>query len=480
MIKRIVALLFFSTACFAQDKLSLDDYLKQVINSNSDVKSAGLAIEATANKVLELDMVYSPLLNAGFNYNNDRSGAGFGSALPYDKMEAETWNLNLSKKLELGSTLSAGYTSSSAEFNLMSPTNIFGQNYSSFAGYQQQAFIRMDQSLLRDFGSGLTKSGIEKSKFIALAGQYVQLFKKQQLLLKARSAYWSLSLARDIVDFRGVSLDRAERVQKWNEKRYGLDLVEKSDYLQSKAAYKLRQLNLQMSIEDMMNASKDFNQFRGKLSSSVPEELTRMADIMTVYDAIKEISYSGSRADVLAARAQAQSAESAKKETYYRSLPELTLSGTASVNGIGLNYTDSWNQLNNMEKPAYVVGLNIIVPFDYKTLQKVRHGYDVDYLAAGESLSSAELSAKNDWEQLVRNWHDVKARIELARQIRDVQTERVTETQYRFEKGRVTTFDLLNAQNDLDDSMLTLYRLIFEEIMTYSQAELYNTNPIQQ
>jgi outer membrane protein TolC len=465
--------------CFAQDKLSLEDYIKQVEQNNPDVRSCDLAIDAMANKVLELDMVYSPLLNAALNYDNDRSGANFNSALQYDKMEAESWNVNLSKKLESGSTLTAGYTNTSAEFNLLFPTSIFGQTYSAFSGYQMQAFIKLDQSLLRDFNSGLTRNGIEKNKSLVLAGEYAQLFRKQQILLKARSAYWNLSLTRDIVDFRKISLDRAERVQKWNEKRYGLDLVEKSDYLQSKAAYKSRQLNLQMSTEDDTNAAKDFNQARGRSASSVPEELVRISDIMTIYDAIKDITYTGARADVLAARAQQDSAEFAKKETYYRSLPELTLSGTASVNGIALNYTDTWNQLNSMDKPAYMIGLNFTVPLDYKTLRKVKYGYDTDYRSAGESLQNTELSAKNDWDQLVRNWHDVKTRIELARQIRDDQNDRVNEMQHMFEKGRTTTFELLNAQNDLDDSTLTLYRLIFEEIVTYAQSELYNTKPIK-
>jgi outer membrane protein TolC len=55
----------------------------------------------------------------------------------------------------------------------------------------------------------------------------------------------------------------------------------------------------------------------------------------------------------------------------------------------------------------------------------------------------------------------------------------VESEQKRFQRGRTTTFLVLNAENDLDDATLSVYRLIFEELLTKAQAELFNTKPIQ-
>lgn len=481
MIKRAFILLLIAGTGFAQDKLTLDEYLKQVVNNNSEIKACDLTVKAMENKILELDMVFSSVLGGGYNYIYDKSGAGFGSTLPTDKMTVDSWSFNYMKKLRTGSSITAGYASSSAGFDLLSPTDILGNGtkYSSFNGSDIKTFFKVDQSLLRDFKSGITKTGIDKVKALNRAGQYMQIFKKQQILLKAKSVYWGLSLSREIVELRKTSLERAEKVLKWNENRYNLDLTQKNDFLQSQAGYRLRQLNLQMAVEDVANASRDFNELRGGSLSTVQEEITKISDAISIYSEIKNISYTGRRADVLAAKEQYKSAEFAKEETFYRSMPELTLSGMASLHGLSFNYSDSWSQVTGMDKPAYSIGLNFMVPLDYKTLDKVKEGYAVDYQSAGEILKKVELSSGNDWEQLVRNWNNVRARIELAAQVRDVQSERVKEEQKLFEKGRTTTFLLLNAENDLDDSSLTLYRLIYEEIMTYSQSELYNTQEIK-
>ena len=81
-IKIIFALLLISLApagnLFAQDTLTLDQYLAQVEANNPDIKSVNLAIKAAYGKTLELDMVYSPYFTADYNYLDDRSGAAFG------------------------------------------------------------------------------------------------------------------------------------------------------------------------------------------------------------------------------------------------------------------------------------------------------------------------------------------------------------------------------------------------------------------
>ncbi|MEI8218178.1 MAG: hypothetical protein WCG51_03925, partial [Elusimicrobiota bacterium] len=71
-----------------------------------------------------------------------------------------------------------------------------------------------------------------------------------------------------------------------------------------------------------------------------------------------------------------------------------------------------------------------------------------------------------------------RQRLMLAVQIRDIQEQRVTSEQKRFERGRTTTFQLLQAETDLDDASLIVYRLKYEELATLAQAELYHNSEI--
>ena len=479
-IYKILLFLFISSTAFAVQQLSLDSYLSQVEAGNPEVRAINASIDATELKMLELDMVYSSLFSGGYNYLKDKSGVGFGSTLPTEEMTANSWNLGLSKKLDFGTNLSMGYTNAIADFKLLSPTTIIpGTTLSSFTGYEIKPFFQVQQSLLRDFKSGLTKAGINKTKALSKSGQYIQLFKKQQIMLKARSIYWGLSLQREIVDFRKSSLDRSEKILKWTEDKLKLDLVEKSDYYQSQAVFKLHSLTLKISLEDEEKARRDFNEARGISGETVNEELSKVSDMSPYYSGIAELKNNGSRADVLASREVFKSAEFAKKETFYRSMPEVSLSGTYSLHGIGLNYNDAWGQVSGLDKPQYGIGISFIVPLDQQTLIKVKKGYVLDYQSGEDALKKAEISMDNDWNKLKRNWINIKEKISLAVEIKDIQNLRVINEMDRFKRGRTTTFLLLSAQNDLDDAAINLYRLIYEEIMTYAQSELYNTKELR-
>jgi outer membrane protein TolC len=196
------------------------------------------------------------------------------------------------------------------------------------------------------------------------------------------------------------------------------------------------------------------------------------------FESTRSLTKRGERADVLSARASYESSEQANRETYYRSLPELTLSGQYSLHGLGLSYSEALDQVTGLDKPTYAIGLNFTVPLDYSTLTKVRSGYKEDFESAKDALSQSEISARSDWDQLQRNWTNVKSRLALAVDIQGVQEKRVRNEQNMFERGRTTTFQLITAENDLDDATLNVYRLVFESILTYAQTELYATQPL--
>jgi outer membrane protein TolC len=471
-------LLLLGVNCFAEETLPLDDYLQQVESANQEIKALNLSMEALGEKVLELDMVYSPYLTGNYAFIDDRSGAGFGSTLPVDRTRANSLSIGASKKFLTGTNVSVGYSYSDASISLLSPTTIVGNTaLSSFTGYELRPTLQLSQSLLRDFNSGLTQSGIEKTKASARAAQYQQLFRKQQILMLARTAYWNLSLARDIVGFRQTSLDRTAKLLAWNEKRVKLDLADQGDLLEAKAGYQLRQLNLQLAREDEIKAGRDFNFYLGISSDAVDAAVEKLADKVSFYANVPELQRTGERADVLAAREQYESSKYADKETHYRSLPELTGTFQYALHGLDLGYWNAWHQVTGFNKPAYTLGLALIVPLDYKTLRTVQKGYKNDFYAAKEALDKTLLSSANDWDQLTVNWRNVKSRLSLAREIQTVQEQRVLNEQKKLARGRSTTFLVLTAENDLDDATLNVYRLVFEEFITAAQAELYNTAP---
>ncbi len=336
----LVCAIVVSPAVSHADIVTLDNYLQRVESENPDIIAVNLSIEAAWQKVLEADMVYSPFVSGSYTRVDDRSGPGFGSYLATDELKANELSLNASEKFRTGTNVSLGYTYMGADFSLLSPFNYLGTNYSSFSGYQLTPTLSLNQSLLRDFNAGLTQAGIDKAKSSVLAGQYMLLYRKQQLLLSARGAYWNLALDREVRDFRKASLDRADKLLKWNENKIKLDLIEQSDLLESQAAFRLRQLNLQLAQEDEVKASRTFNQMLGLKSDTVSEDLEKISDKVTAFSQIDKLVCNGKRADVLAAESTYRSSEFADKETKYRAMPELSFNASYALNGLGLAYSE--------------------------------------------------------------------------------------------------------------------------------------------
>ncbi|OGS27798.1 MAG: hypothetical protein A2297_01205, partial [Elusimicrobia bacterium RIFOXYB2_FULL_48_7] len=430
-------------------------------------------------KVLEMDLIYSPVAVANYTWMDDKSGAGFGSSLDTNRMYLNTWTLGLSKKTFTGSTLSLGYTNIDTEFYLNSPYSLGPYTLMNFNATDIKPFFRIDQSLLRDFMSRQTDANIKKTKAQVRSGQYMLLYSAQAVILKARMAYMSLSLAREIVVLRKEELSRAGEILKWNENRVNLDLADKGDLLQAQALQKLRQLNMKMAEEDEKNACREFNELLGRRGDIVAETIQPLSEISAGYSIESTLSSSGQRADVLSARAAFESAEYARVETLYRSYPEISATGMMSLHGLDFTKSGAFDQVTDADKPAYTLGLNLIIPLDFATLKKVRKGYDTDYQASKENLEKAKISADNEWSRLSRQWNSVKERLALAQDVKKIQAERLENERAKFARGRTTMYSLMSAENDLDDAAINVYRMMLEELSIYAQSELYNTKPFK-
>jgi len=297
-------------------------------------------------------------------------------------------------------------------------------------------------------------------------------------LLRTRSTYLALSLARDVANFRKQELKRAEDILKWNEERVNNDLADKGDLLQARGFLGLRKLNLQMAVEDERKTSRAFNELRGKEGSVVEESVTGLDEITEFYSKIEELKATGKRADVLSAKASLDSANFAKTETAFSLSPDVSVFGKVTLGGLDLTNDGSFSQVTNASKPIYLLGVNLNLPLDFGSSDIINKGYDLDVESAREALNKSELTANKDWLNLTENWRNVKARLETGLSIKNIQTERLEYARERFVKGRQTMAQLVQTENDLDDATLNYYRFVIEQVASYFEAELYNTQSI--
>lgn len=81
---------------------------------------------------------------------------------------------------------------------------------------------------------------------------------------------------------------------------------------------------------------------------------------------------------------------------------------------------------------------------------------------------------------MCEQWKRLSAKLAAAREVRDLQAQRLAEERKRYRQGKTTTFQLLSAENDLDQATLLLNQMMSEALMIRFQSALYHTQPIRQ
>jgi outer membrane protein TolC len=467
----ILSLALLPALAAAEDVLDLDAFLSQAREASPALAASAATVEGIPLKAREAEMIYSPLFTANLGLYDDREEPT--SAMSPERTRVKSWELGLSKKWFTGTNTTIGYGMNSTELFL--PSGIPAMYKAFFPptlSYTAKPSVSVSQSLLRDFMSGLTDSGLDKIRNAASGQEKLERYKANSVVFQAEQAYWALALARSTVKSKLESLERTGKMRDWTKRRADMNLSDRADLLQMEAAVKLRELDLKMAREEEVTAAQKFNTTRGLDGPSVPE---RLEDISArIGDGKVAVSKERDRLDVRATADFLESARHADRETFYRSLPELSAFGKAVFNGYELTATDAHDKAVDGKWPTYTAGIALIAPLDFWKLASVRRGYKSDYRGAKAGYEKARLEEAQDWDGLSRKAGDVATRLALAREIVSLQEERLANENRRYKAGRIVTSQLLTAEEDYEQARLTVLRLGFEKLLVEAQGRFYN------
>jgi outer membrane protein TolC len=305
------------------------------------------------------------------------------------------------------------------------------------------------------------------------------------LLFQAEQAYWSASLARDVLESARASLERARKLVESTEKKVSLNLSENSDLLQVQAGAKLRELNLRLAEQDLATAERSLDTWRGRTGAGAHEELEHINEKLDGFGrpaqgaglekaAVPAPAPSATRLDVQAAELALAGAEAGARETLYRGLPDVNAFATVTLNGHDPAAGGASGDALDGTHPTYTVGAALIAPLDFGRLRRVRSGHEAQERAAQREAERARLESAQDWGQLQAHWQDVEAKLALTREIETLQQQKFQAESERFNEGRTTTFQLLTFEEDYSQARVSRLRLGFERLLLEAQARLYN------
>jgi outer membrane protein TolC len=188
----------------------------------------------------------------------------------------------------------------------------------------------------------------------------------------------------------------------------------------------------------------------------LPEEAALPAD---------EAAALAARPDVEAARRRRDNLKWSARVARLDTLPDLSLDASYAFAGLDSTYRASWRDMSGWRHPVASVGASITVPLTFRLERLTRRQADLALAAAEAELAAAETSARRAWRDGLENLRLSRRRLEAARRLAKVETEKLAAGERDFRSGRVATDLLVRFQQDLRRARAELVRAEADEAL---------------
>ena len=459
---------------------TLAEYLAQVEAGNPALSAARAAERAAPARAGEVDLQYTPLLTGSFNWMDDRQEPA--TSFAPDRTLATQWNVGLAKRWSTGTALALGYGASYARLFLAPlPPGLFlppalTAGFLPAPAWTARPSVTVSQSLWKDLVARGAQAGSDKVRAQAAAGAALQEFQVRGIRVAAEAAYWSVALARRMVAEKEATLDRTRKMETWADRRVRLNLADEADLLQVRGAVALRALDLRTARQDLASAVWTFSEMRGVCADSVTELLDDPEDAAAALPG-QAPGLPGERPDMTAAGELARAARLARSEAVARAGPDVTVFGTAALNGrdplAGEANREAWGG----DRPTWLAGAALVVPLGIPAARRVLRGYDDDLAAANAGLARAVLEVSHDWRDLAGRWEDAAERFALAGGLVRAQAAKLEREAERYSAGRTLMLQVLAFEEDVAMARTLRLHTAFERLMLAARARLWGAAP---
>lgn len=425
--------------------LSPEDYLKVVRTKNEEIRGAIAASEGALKRSEEAELMTSTAVFANAEYAQD----GMLPVMPFftqDSINTQRLSLGVKKTTTFG--LDAKF------YYLMRHTNYVNMSagFPPIKFYDTRPTLELTQSLWSNGFGRSTRANQAAAEAGALASSYAQSYKVKSLLAAAEDSYWGLVLAREKVEVTHIALEQAQKTYKWSSERVKRNLADDVDGLQAKAALEVRQLEMQVALDEERSAARMFNRFRSENSDVVTVQLAKLSSEELIDRKIHDTK--PQRDDVKAAEQQQKAAIAAASASIEKTNPTLDVSAMYGLNGRNPNAASALGDPFGANRPSFSVGLNFAMPLDRGLASEAAAGYRKEQMGAEMTFRQKQTDLMNEWSDLKKRIAEFKVRLKLTQGLVAAQKAKLALERERLNTGRTTTFQVLMFEQDYAQSKL--------------------------
>lgn len=442
--------------------LTLEKFLNEVKDKNGNFKNYQEQMNSDKQKTQEKKLLTSPTFFASTDYSKNYKKSTI-SDVDYNHKSDLDYNIGISQNTDFGLNGKIYYDLSKTAYTNSDPT-IENKALGSIK-------IELEQNLLKNsFGENIkaNKLVIENQNMI---NYYNNRYGSKQLIQNAENTYWALIITKKVTEVKMESVKQMQEMHNYTVKKVKMNLMDKSNEFQSKAALELSKLDLQTSEDNEKDIVRLFNSLRGIDSDTLEEKLENIPwEVLENYKILEEYKTTA-QLKALEKQVNTIKANSIIDRNKYR--PSLDLVASYSSNSEEDQMHKSLNNIDDTSTPTGSVGIKFSAPLNFSAVKDFKSSSYKDENAIKLKYKQQVLSDRVAWNQLLDKMKYAQSRLKLARKIESIQEEKLKNEIKRWKNGISTTYQVVQFENELTQSKLSSLSIANNIVNIMSNLKLF-------
>ncbi len=463
-------LLFFSSSLPAQPaaetssrtELTLKDYLRSVLEHNESIQVKMLEVQVSQKKYQAERGIFEPEAVLGIERDRNKRQNNIEQQASqrvgvFDEVN-NIYNGGLEALVPSGGRLRLGYTLRDLRNNIDPAAGIFGSSGNRFFTQYQTFFgLSLNQPLLKNAGFAATLANI---RLAAIQSDVAfEEYRRQMMIVvsTAEATYWNLYMAQEQLLFFQDSVALAEIIRNDNRSRLQAGKGSELEVLEGESGLALRQSKQAEARQKYFDSLNRLTQLYSAsaittnqrvIAVNEPELTDAPLSMFDSYFNAFDLNpdYQSQRKKMLQENIRLAYAKNQR-------LPQLDLKASYGLNGLGLDPSDSWSDVQRRDFPSYVIGLEFRVPITGGI--KGRNEVDAAKLRQQQALitlKEIEVQIANALDTAMRKVRSARDSVHNYETVIHFAKSLLDNRRAQFDAGRVESRKVFEADAELFES----------------------------
>ncbi|MFH1846698.1 MAG: TolC family protein [Candidatus Omnitrophota bacterium] len=420
--------------------LDIDECIRYAVYNSFEVKLAKLDFLIAETDIMYSEAVFDAFIYAGMSYEEDKRQQL--SVFSGDDAQTNEYYAKIEKTLVTGTELML----EGRDKRSWAETTFVAKN----PAHETDLRLEVTQPVGKNTFGYADRLDISMTKLIVKNADMDTRDRIEAFIADVQKLYWDLVFTKRSWHIYSGMLERAVKLYESDKKNYDMGLIEKVDLLASEANIEKIKGDLILAENSYRRAQKDL-----KLAMNMDDDvdISAAGDLsygrfeQKLEDCFKQAF--SERMDYKIKRRDVEIKGLDLKIKNSNTWPEIDLNATLEMNGVEGTLGESVNNTIMRDNMYYYAGVEVKVPIENREAKS-------EYIAARHEKEKALVSLKNIERTIIAEvgnaFRDVRAfysGLTFLKKAVELQANKFSEEEKRFEYGRSSTKRIIDYQQDL-------------------------------